>query len=115
MLPGALRPMLLGFKTDEIQRFVTVDREEGPQRFLLTLDAPTAAEDPEETAETGGALPPLELPEGARKGARMAADYAAFRDTLSAAGLTSHRRYSGGADIAAACGQLAAAPSRQAE
>ena len=34
---------------------------------------------------------------------------AAFRARLSAAGLPSHRRYSGGADIAAACGQLAAA------
>jgi 23S rRNA (adenine2503-C2)-methyltransferase len=32
---------------------------------------------------------------------------AAFRDTLAAAGLPTHRRYSGGADIAAACGQLA--------
>jgi 23S rRNA (adenine2503-C2)-methyltransferase len=31
----------------------------------------------------------------------------AFRDVLSAAGLPSHRRYSGGADVAAACGQLA--------
>lgn len=31
----------------------------------------------------------------------------AFRDILSAAGLPSHRRYSGGADVAAACGQLA--------
>jgi 23S rRNA (adenine2503-C2)-methyltransferase len=32
---------------------------------------------------------------------------AAFRDALSAAGLASHRRYSGGSDVAAACGQLA--------
>ena len=32
---------------------------------------------------------------------------AAFRDQLSAAGVRSHHRYSGGADIAAACGQLA--------
>ncbi|HTM21792.1 MAG TPA: radical SAM protein [Kofleriaceae bacterium] len=32
---------------------------------------------------------------------------AAFRDRLAAAGVHSHRRYSGGADIAAACGQLA--------
>ena len=32
----------------------------------------------------------------------------AFRDVLSAAGLPSHRRYSGGSDVAAACGQLAA-------
>ncbi|MFN0250480.1 MAG: RNA methyltransferase [Kofleriaceae bacterium] len=31
-----------------------------------------------------------------------------FRDVLSAAGLPSHRRYSGGSDVAAACGQLAA-------
>jgi len=31
----------------------------------------------------------------------------AFRAVLSAAGLASHRRYSGGADVAAACGQLA--------
>jgi adenine C2-methylase RlmN of 23S rRNA A2503 and tRNA A37 len=30
-----------------------------------------------------------------------------FRDILSAAGLASHRRYSGGSDVAAACGQLA--------
>ncbi|HEX3477899.1 MAG TPA: radical SAM protein [Kofleriaceae bacterium] len=33
---------------------------------------------------------------------------AAFRAVLSAAGLASHRRYSGGSDVAAACGQLAA-------
>jgi 23S rRNA (adenine2503-C2)-methyltransferase len=31
----------------------------------------------------------------------------AFRDILSAAGLPTHRRYSGGSDVAAACGQLA--------
>jgi 23S rRNA (adenine2503-C2)-methyltransferase len=31
----------------------------------------------------------------------------AFRDVLSAAGLPSHRRYSGGSDVSAACGQLA--------
>lgn len=30
-----------------------------------------------------------------------------YRDVLSAAGLPSHRRYSGGSDVAAACGQLA--------
>jgi 23S rRNA (adenine2503-C2)-methyltransferase len=33
---------------------------------------------------------------------------AAFRAVLAAAGLPSHRRYSGGGDVAAACGQLAA-------
>ncbi|HVK71975.1 MAG TPA: 23S rRNA (adenine(2503)-C(2))-methyltransferase RlmN [Kofleriaceae bacterium] len=34
---------------------------------------------------------------------------AAFRATLADAGLASHRRYSGGGDIGAACGQLASA------
>jgi 23S rRNA (adenine2503-C2)-methyltransferase len=38
-----------------------------------------------------------------RRSPRMSA----FRDVLSAAGLASHRRYSGGSDVAAACGQLA--------
>ena len=38
-----------------------------------------------------------------RRSPRMAA----FRAVLSAAGLPSHRRYSGGSDVAAACGQLA--------
>jgi 23S rRNA (adenine2503-C2)-methyltransferase len=38
-----------------------------------------------------------------RRSARMRP----FRDVLSAAGLPSHRRYSGGSDVAAACGQLA--------
>jgi 23S rRNA (adenine2503-C2)-methyltransferase len=33
---------------------------------------------------------------------------AAFRAILSAAQLPSHRRYSGGSDVGAACGQLAA-------
>jgi len=35
--------------------------------------------------------------------------HAAFREELSRAGVPSHERYSGGADIAAACGQLRAA------
>jgi 23S rRNA (adenine2503-C2)-methyltransferase len=35
---------------------------------------------------------------------------AAYRAVLAAAGLPSHRRYSGGGDVGAACGQLAAAP-----
>lgn len=34
---------------------------------------------------------------------------AAFRDVLAAEGVGSHRRYSGGADVRAACGQLAGA------
>ena len=33
---------------------------------------------------------------------------AAFRDALRAHGVASHRRYSGGGDVDAACGQLAA-------
>jgi 23S rRNA (adenine2503-C2)-methyltransferase len=32
----------------------------------------------------------------------------AFRAVLGAAGVPTHRRYSGGGDVAAACGQLAA-------
>jgi 23S rRNA (adenine2503-C2)-methyltransferase len=36
---------------------------------------------------------------------------AAFRAVLADAGLASHRRYSGGSDIAAACGQLASTAS----
>jgi len=35
----------------------------------------------------------------------------AFRAVLADAGLASHKRYSGGGDVAAACGQLAAGPS----
>ncbi|HEY1955759.1 MAG TPA: radical SAM protein [Polyangiaceae bacterium] len=35
--------------------------------------------------------------------------HARFREVLSASGVGSHERYSGGSDIAAACGQLAAA------
>jgi 23S rRNA (adenine2503-C2)-methyltransferase len=33
----------------------------------------------------------------------------AFRDAMAASGLFTHRRYSGGGDVAAACGQLAGA------
>ena len=33
---------------------------------------------------------------------------AAFRDALAARGVFTHRRYSGGGDVDAACGQLAA-------
>jgi len=43
------------------------------------------------------------VPDPFRRSPRMPA----FRDVLSAAGLPSHRRYSGGSDVAAACGQLA--------
>jgi 23S rRNA (adenine2503-C2)-methyltransferase len=35
---------------------------------------------------------------------------ARFRDVMRAAGAPTHRRYSGGSDVAAACGQLAATP-----
>jgi 23S rRNA (adenine2503-C2)-methyltransferase len=48
--------------------------------------------------------------DSARDPFRAASDgrTAAFRDRLAARGVRTHRRYSGGADIAAACGQLAA-------
>lgn len=41
---------------------------------------------------------------------RTSARASAFRDRLAARGVRTHRRYSGGADIAAACGQLVARP-----
>ena len=50
-----------------------------------------------DTGRRGRPVPPL-----------AAAREAAFRGVLADAGLASHRRYSGGADIAAACGQLVA-------
>jgi 23S rRNA (adenine2503-C2)-methyltransferase len=46
-------------------------------------------------------------PIGAGDGFARSPRMPAFRDVLSAAGLASHRRYSGGSDVAAACGQLA--------
>jgi 23S rRNA (adenine2503-C2)-methyltransferase len=39
---------------------------------------------------------------------------AAFRDALAAEGVFAHKRYSGGADVRAACGQLATASVRRA-
>ena len=94
VLPGVRRPMALGFKTDEIQRFITVEHEDGPQRFLLTLDAPDAsdadgqASDNDATeagGETGASLPSFELPEGARKGARVAEPYRLHTGPVTAA------------------------------
>ena len=48
-----------------------------------------------------------EAANGAADPFRRSPRMAAFRAVLSAAGLASHRRYSGGSDVAAACGQLA--------
>jgi len=48
------------------------------------------------------------IAEGAGDPFRRSPREAAFRAVLAAAGLPSHRRYSGGGDVAAACGQLAA-------
>jgi 23S rRNA (adenine2503-C2)-methyltransferase len=47
------------------------------------------------------------IAEGAADPFRRSPREAAFRAVLAAAGLPSHRRYSGGGDVAAACGQLA--------
>jgi 23S rRNA (adenine2503-C2)-methyltransferase len=63
----------------------------GRRPRISLLDYNAIGEDP-----AGGADP-------FRRSPRMPA----FRDVLSAAGLPSHRRYSGGSDVAAACGQLA--------
>jgi len=48
------------------------------------------------------------IDEGGADPFRRSPREAAFRAVLAAAGLPSHRRYSGGGDVAAACGQLAA-------
>ena len=53
-------------------------------------------------ASPGGG--PISAPDPFRRSSRERA----FRDILAAAGLASHHRYSGGSDVAAACGQLAA-------
>jgi len=66
-------------------------------------------------ADRAGALPrlsviafnPIDPPAPGRFRASSPERTAGFRDALAAAGLRSHRRYSGGGDIAAACGQLA--------
>ena len=49
-------------------------------------------------------VPPLFLRSGKAR-------ESAFRNTLSQAGLPSHKRYSGGSDVSAACGQLSGNPS----
>jgi 23S rRNA (adenine2503-C2)-methyltransferase len=53
------------------------------------------------------AIDPPGQPQFVRSGS---ARESAFRKILSEAGLPSHMRYSGGADVRAACGQLAGAP-----
>ena len=61
VLPHTRRPMALGFKTDEIRRFITIEREGAPQRFQIALGAP----DPSDATGDGQASPDLrslELP-----------------------------------------------------
>ncbi len=80
VLPGTCRPMALGFKTDEIQRFVTIEQEEGTQRFLLTPDSPGAsdADDTEmskseanRAAAADASMFSFELPGETRRGTRI--------------------------------------------
>jgi 23S rRNA (adenine2503-C2)-methyltransferase len=77
-------------------------------------DAAALADRAHAFAAATGARPRISVldynPIGARDPFARSPRLAAFRAQLSAAGLASHRRYSGGSDVAAACGQLAAAP-----
>ena len=50
--------------------------------------------------ESEGEADPFERCDAAAEGA--------FREVLTAAGVFAHRRYSGGGEVGAACGQLAA-------
>jgi uncharacterized protein (TIGR03032 family) len=82
VLPRTIRPMALGFKTDEIRRFITIENDRStsgsPQRFLLALSTPEATDSeqsPMSRSVSGNGstpsgptdpLPSLELPKPAR-------------------------------------------------
>ena len=79
VLPRTVRPMALGFKTDEIRRFITVEHTpaehtDRSERFQIALQAPSSdaasgsASDPSAPGDgqTDPAMPSLELPEAAR-------------------------------------------------
>lgn len=82
VLPDVQRPMALGFKTNEIRRFITVEREEGSRRFLVTLQTADPSDTDDPAAGEDGAFPSLELPGGARQEDRHSArtaDDASYR------------------------------------
>lgn len=86
VLPNTVRPMALGFKTDEIRRFITVDHEDGPQRFQIGLDEPSSTDAPPGDDASTGPLPSLELPDATRQSARAeeSSDYRAQVGTMTA-------------------------------
>lgn len=59
--------------------------------------------------------PATSMPDGGPDPFARASDAAeaAFRDALAAAGVHTHKRYSGGGDVGAACGQLATGSARR--
>ena len=65
VLPGVRRPMSLGFKTDEISRFVTIEYQDGPvfQQLKASPDAQITPIDflalQQQTAPLPGAAPPV--------------------------------------------------------
>jgi len=77
VLPGVRRPMALGFKSDEIQRFITMETDDGPVQHRIALDDAPAASEARPEAEGDGApaeasLPTsLELPRPATGGRRL--------------------------------------------
>ena len=98
-----------------------VSAEHAPMWALTLLDgrndsddhARALAERAKRFAEAAGVRPRISIiPFNAFPGDPFvrSTSHARFRDALFRAGVPSHERYSGGSDIAAACGQLAATP-----
>jgi len=102
VLPGVRRPMALGFKSDEIQRFITVETDDGPVQHQLSLDdAPDPSEARPEAegdgAATEGSLPAsLELPRPATGGRRLPG-HRPYR--LEAASFTARQAIDGAAPL----------------
>ena len=75
VLPGVRRPMALGFKSDEIQRFITMETGDGPVQHHLSLDdAPDASDARSEgdgAPASASLAASLELPEQATGGRRI--------------------------------------------
>lgn len=70
VLPNTVRPMALGFKTDEIRRFITFDHEDGPKRFQIGLEDPKGTDASAANQPSSGALPSLELPSSVQQSMR---------------------------------------------
>lgn len=67
VLPNTVRPMALGFKTDEIRRFITVEHADRAERFEITLETPTSSDASSSDEQPQAELPSLELPDRVRE------------------------------------------------